>query len=352
MNKDYKDRVPSPRGQKIGIYSGLLSFLSGTALGGLLIGAGVLWLNLGPAPIVEAPHIPTAIPTPSPSLPATNSANTVVTTTPTPEAIESKPLPLATTQKLEFEYDQMLRDDKVTLPDPTQDTQIKIAQPPAHKEPSLPITAVTPPPVAEKPVESSVIVITPPEDTTSVASKIVTKKSNKTEKKTKTASTSTSKATSKKSTSKSNDKSYSKTKVVSKTESKRTSKTADSRAIEKSKTKTSIATTDDSKSKLKSKSKTVNTQVAKAATKKMSTDKVSSNKKKTVHLGAFQNEKSVNELRARMALMGIETTVEKVTTKDKKTLQKLRTAPYNNSRDLNEAKKLITKHNIKSFSVD
>lgn len=70
-----------------------------------------------------------------------------------------------------------------------------------------------------------------------------------------------------------------------------------------------------------------------------------------LQLGAFEKDTDVQQLKARMALLGVETKTQKITTRDNKTVYRLRTAPYDNPKDLDETKQLLNRHKVKSFVV-
>lgn len=440
MTKDYKDRVPTPRKPGAASY-GPLWFFAGTALGGLLIGAGVVWLKLESTP-------PAKEVTPIPKTEKAQSIAPIVETTEKPQPETSAAPP-----KLEFEYDRLLRNAEVTLPEPTQDTQKPTQPPPAIAPPPIASPIEPPTPVEEPPTESEPLVTESPavvkkttttktaanksksnkRSTTAKTSKRATasqddkndkddkndrpasKKNKQTLTATKTAdyadtdsitikNSSTAKAakvakatrnlvnnndsnestasaktakaakaakTAKavkaakaakaarttKNTVTSDDSKESIAKTATKTTTKTTSKrstTQDTDTIEKPKiqistpppSRTAVAPP---KPPLRSKSTPKSTAAAKPAADATVTN--TRQNSAVIQLGAFKNEEDVKRLKARMALMGIETRIETATTKDNKTIQRLRTSPYSDKNELKEARRLFNRHNIKTLVI-
>ncbi|KOR31417.1 hypothetical protein TI04_00960 [Achromatium sp. WMS2] len=69
-----------------------------------------------------------------------------------------------------------------------------------------------------------------------------------------------------------------------------------------------------------------------------------------LQLGAFENNSDVNSMRARMAMMGVETNVQTIK-KNNKTIHRLRTRTYKDRKELENAKRLLKSQNIDGVVV-
>lgn len=70
-----------------------------------------------------------------------------------------------------------------------------------------------------------------------------------------------------------------------------------------------------------------------------------------LQLGAFRKTSDLQQLRARLALLGIETRVQKVTINNRDTFHRLRTAPFRSQQDLDKVRRVLTRHKIKSIVI-
>ncbi len=67
--------------------------------------------------------------------------------------------------------------------------------------------------------------------------------------------------------------------------------------------------------------------------------------------GAFQNEADADNLKAKLALMGIEASIQTATVPDKGVWHRVRVGPYDNVDDLNRARANLTQNGITSSLV-
>jgi cell division protein FtsN len=67
--------------------------------------------------------------------------------------------------------------------------------------------------------------------------------------------------------------------------------------------------------------------------------------------GAFQNEGEADNLKAKLALMGVEATIQTVTVPDKGIWHRVRVGPYNNVDDLNRMRSTLTQNGVSSSLV-
>lgn len=70
-----------------------------------------------------------------------------------------------------------------------------------------------------------------------------------------------------------------------------------------------------------------------------------------LQVGSFRNAKDAERLKAQMALMGIETRIQKVTIDGKATFHRVRSGPYRNHKELDEIRRMLTRKNIKSIVI-
>ena len=67
--------------------------------------------------------------------------------------------------------------------------------------------------------------------------------------------------------------------------------------------------------------------------------------------GSFRTREQADQLRARLALLGVETDVQTVTVDNKQTWHRVRVGPFNNLRDLNTARSLLKKNGIDAILI-
>lgn len=67
--------------------------------------------------------------------------------------------------------------------------------------------------------------------------------------------------------------------------------------------------------------------------------------------GAFQNESDADNLKAKLALMGIEASIQTATVPDKGVWHRVRVGPYNNVDDLNRVRGTLTQNGITASLV-
>jgi hypothetical protein len=70
-----------------------------------------------------------------------------------------------------------------------------------------------------------------------------------------------------------------------------------------------------------------------------------------LQLGSFRNAKDAERLKARLALMGIETRIQEVTIDGKATFHRVRSGPYRNHQELDEIRRMLTRNNIKTIII-
>jgi len=70
-----------------------------------------------------------------------------------------------------------------------------------------------------------------------------------------------------------------------------------------------------------------------------------------LQLGAFKETRDLEQLRARLALLGIETRVQKVTINNNETFHRLRAGPYRSQQELDTVRRLLTRNNIRSVII-
>jgi cell division protein FtsN len=70
-----------------------------------------------------------------------------------------------------------------------------------------------------------------------------------------------------------------------------------------------------------------------------------------MQVGAFQTSEEADNLKAKLALLGLDATVQKTTISGMGVLYRVRLGPYKNSDDLNQARAELTKNGIKSDLV-
>jgi len=70
-----------------------------------------------------------------------------------------------------------------------------------------------------------------------------------------------------------------------------------------------------------------------------------------LQLGAFKETNDLERLRARLALLGVETRVQKVIINNNETFHRLRAGPYRSQQDLDTVRRLLTRNNINSVII-
>jgi cell division protein FtsN len=70
-----------------------------------------------------------------------------------------------------------------------------------------------------------------------------------------------------------------------------------------------------------------------------------------LQLGSFRKAEDAERLKARMAMMGVETWMQKVTINNKDTYHRVRSGPYRNQQDLDEVRLMLTRNKIKSMVI-
>jgi cell division protein FtsN len=70
-----------------------------------------------------------------------------------------------------------------------------------------------------------------------------------------------------------------------------------------------------------------------------------------LQLGAFKQLNELERFRARLALLGVETRVQKVTINNNETFHRLRAGPFHSQQNLDEVRRLLTRNNIKSVII-
>ncbi len=67
--------------------------------------------------------------------------------------------------------------------------------------------------------------------------------------------------------------------------------------------------------------------------------------------GSFRNHKQADQLRARLALLGLETSIQTVSIDKKQAWHRVRVGPYKNLTDLNKARNLLRKNGIDAILI-
>jgi len=67
--------------------------------------------------------------------------------------------------------------------------------------------------------------------------------------------------------------------------------------------------------------------------------------------GSFRNRKQADQLRAKLALLGMETSIQTVSVNNKQSWHRVRVGPYNSLRDLNQARRLLKKNGIDAILI-
>jgi cell division septation protein DedD len=67
--------------------------------------------------------------------------------------------------------------------------------------------------------------------------------------------------------------------------------------------------------------------------------------------GSFRNRKQADQLRAKLALLGMETSIQTVSINSKQSWHRVRVGPFNNLRDLNQARSRLKKNGIDAILI-
>ena len=67
--------------------------------------------------------------------------------------------------------------------------------------------------------------------------------------------------------------------------------------------------------------------------------------------GSFRSRKQADQLRAKLALLGMETSIQTVSINSKQSWHRVRVGPFNNLRDLNQARSLLKKNGIDAILI-
>jgi cell division protein FtsN len=67
--------------------------------------------------------------------------------------------------------------------------------------------------------------------------------------------------------------------------------------------------------------------------------------------GSFRKLSQADQLRARLALLGLETNIQTVSVDDRQTWHRVRVGPFNNLRDLNEARSVLKKNGVDAILI-
>ena len=67
--------------------------------------------------------------------------------------------------------------------------------------------------------------------------------------------------------------------------------------------------------------------------------------------GSFRSRKQADQLRAKLGLLGMETRIQTVSVNSKQSWHRVRVGPFNNLRDLNQARSLLKKNGIDAILI-
>ncbi len=67
--------------------------------------------------------------------------------------------------------------------------------------------------------------------------------------------------------------------------------------------------------------------------------------------GSFRSRKQADQLRARLALLGLETSIQAVTVDNAQTWHRVRVGPFSNLRDLNDARTLLKRNGVDAILI-
>lgn len=67
--------------------------------------------------------------------------------------------------------------------------------------------------------------------------------------------------------------------------------------------------------------------------------------------GSFRSRQQADQLRAKLALLGLETSIQSVSVNSKQAWHRVRVGPFNNLRDLNAARSLLKKNGVDAILI-
>ena len=67
--------------------------------------------------------------------------------------------------------------------------------------------------------------------------------------------------------------------------------------------------------------------------------------------GSFRNRQQAEQLRAKLGLMGLETSIQTISVNNKQSWHRVRVGPFSNLRDLNQARTLLRKYGIDAILI-
>ena len=67
--------------------------------------------------------------------------------------------------------------------------------------------------------------------------------------------------------------------------------------------------------------------------------------------GSFRSHQQADQLRARLALLGLETSIQSVSINSKQAWHRVRVGPFDNLRDLNAARSLLKKNGVDAILI-
>ena len=70
-----------------------------------------------------------------------------------------------------------------------------------------------------------------------------------------------------------------------------------------------------------------------------------------LQLGSFRKAADAERLKARLAFMGVETRVQKITINNKDTFHRVRSGPYRSKKELDEIRSMLTRNKIKTIVI-
>ncbi|MEJ2612383.1 MAG: SPOR domain-containing protein [Candidatus Thiodiazotropha sp.] len=70
-----------------------------------------------------------------------------------------------------------------------------------------------------------------------------------------------------------------------------------------------------------------------------------------LQMGSFRKYQDADRLKAKLALIGIEAEIQKVSINNRETYHRVRSGPYHSQAQLNNARKLVTQNNITSLVI-
>jgi cell division protein FtsN len=70
-----------------------------------------------------------------------------------------------------------------------------------------------------------------------------------------------------------------------------------------------------------------------------------------LQIGSFRDAGDAERLKAQLAMLGVETRIQKVTINDNDTFHRVRSGPYRDTRSLDQVRQLLTRNGIKSIVV-